>query len=48
MNFSPITELTMEEVNQVNGGIVPFILAVVAIDAGLQAAMWGTYVSKYG
>lgn len=32
-------ELNFEEVQNVNGGIVPFIVAVVAIDLGLIASM---------
>lgn len=40
-------ELTFVQVEEVNGGGVPFIMAVVAIDAGLLATMWGVYVSKY-
>ena len=39
-------ELTFEQVEEVSGGIVPFILAVVAIDAGLQATMWAVHVSR--
>ena len=38
-------ELTLNEVHEVSGGVVPFILAVVAIDAALQATMWAVYVS---
>ena len=41
-------ELTMHEMEQVNGGMIPFIVAIVAIDAGCQTAMWALYVSKYG
>ena len=35
----------MNEMEQVNGGMIPFI---VAIDAACQTAMWALYVSKYG
>ncbi|WP_371194099.1 class IIb bacteriocin, lactobin A/cerein 7B family [Glaciecola sp. SC05] len=32
-------ELNMTEVQDVNGGVVPFIVGVIAIDVGLIAAM---------
>jgi lactobin A/cerein 7B family class IIb bacteriocin len=40
-------ELNVNEIEQVNGGIIPFLLAIIAIDAGLQATMWSSYVSRY-
>ena len=41
-------ELTMHEMEQVNGGMIPVIIAIVAIDAGCLCTMWAMYVSKYG
>ena len=34
-------ELSVNEVEQVDGAILPFVAAVVAVDAGLIAAMIG-------
>lgn len=39
-NTSNIQELTLEQVQEVNGGIVPFVIGVaVGIDIGLNIAL---------
>jgi lactobin A/cerein 7B family class IIb bacteriocin len=40
-------DLNMTEIQDVSGGIVPFIVAVVAIDAGLIAAMGIAQMAMY-
>ena len=33
-------ELSVKEIENVNGGIIPFIVAVVSVDVGLIASMF--------
>lgn len=35
-----MSELNIEQLQNTNGGVVPFIVGVVAFDLGLTATMW--------
>lgn len=35
-----MTELNLEQLQDINGGVLPFIIAVAAFDLGVIASMW--------